>query len=573
MKTLFTPFTHSAVTRFLISAATLAPMGAVSTGIALTSVSCADENDPATWAKRLEDPAQRATAVQRLSGMFEKVAGDLKREGKDNTDPRMKEFLDKTVEPLTKQYTGSTLDEKTRKELIKFIADLRDVRAMPAFTKAFNELEAGKSEEDGRYAAVAVGGLAKEGKTDAAANAALWNCFAKLKHSDTKSEHTAREIQNALLAVKDPSFGPKAMAMLEMPVVNPKDPTEARDKIMFWQSVSLRVINELKFGGAAKTIIKLILTPTKNDLRALANKSIMLMPKDHEPLLIAALNGTDPDLAKLVEAYPEKGSLQVLSQALGQLSRSAGRDAVVAALPKATSDGQRAAMVESLASYSADKKATEAFLTTYGKLPVAAKLGEINARAALSQAAAMFYDRSMTPMLLKDLAASKGPDAEQMHAAALPTVIKIMGPEHSKDVEASIKKFGNPKVEGEMFTAANKVLSQCKEDAACYVKELAQPVPATPPAAKFGAVKACWMAAMYGDAKTGTALVGMVEKTSDDTVRLSMLEAIDHLFPKGDEASAKVLEKLVEQKVASGKTGGNDVIINIAYRLRARALP
>jgi hypothetical protein len=571
MKTLFNA---ALVTRLLASTVTATATVAVPMAIAMTSVSCADENDPATWAKRLEDPAQRSTAIQRLSGMFEKVSADVKKDGKDNSDPRMKEYLDKVVEPLTRQYTGSTLDEKTRKELIKFIADLRDPRAMPAFTKAFNELEAGKNEEDARFSAVAVGGLAKEGKAnDATANAALWNCFAKLKHSETKSEHTAREIQNALLAVKDPSFGPKAVTMLAMEVVNPKDPTEARDKILFWQSVSLRVINELRFTGAAKAIVKLILTPTKNDLRALANKSIMLMPKETEPLLIAALNGTDPELAKLADAYPEKGSLQVLTQALGQLSRSAGKDAAIAALSKATTDGQRAAMIESLASYPTDKKGTDAFLSTYNKLPAGAKLGEINARAALTQAAAMFYDKSMTPWLVKEIAASKGSDAEQLHAAALPTVIKIMGPEHAAEVSASIKKFGNPKVEGEMYEAASKVLTECKDNAACYVKVLEKPVPATPPTAKFGAVKACWMAAMYGDTKTGTALVSMVEKVSDDTVRLSMLEAIDHLFPKGDEAAAKTLEKLVEQKIASGKTGGTDVIANIAYRLRARALP
>lgn len=546
---------------------------ALTSVFALTSVACADENDPATWVKRLEEPAERPNAIQRLSGMFEKISADIKREGKDRSDPRMKEYLDKVVEPLTRQYTGTTLDEKTRKELIKFIADLRDARSMPAFTKAFNELEPGKTEEDARYSAIAVAGLAKEGKaTDATANTALWNCFAKLKHSETKSEHTAREIQNALLAVKDPSFGPKATTMLAMEVINPKDPTEARDKILFWQSVSLRVINELKFTGAAKAIVKVILTPTKNDLRALANKSIMLMPKETEPLLIAALNGSDPELAKLADAYPDKGSLQVLTQALGQLSRPLGRDAALAALPKATSDGQRAAMLESLVQYSIDKKGTDTFLAEYAKIPASAKLGEINARASLTQASAMFYDKSMTPWLLKEIAASKGDDALQLHGTGLSSAIKIMGPEHAADVSASVKKYGS-KAESEMYEVAQKALMQCKEDASCYVKALEAPIPATPPTAKFFAVKSCWMAAMYGDTKTGTALVAMIDKVTDDTVRLSMLEAIDHLFPKGDEASAKALEKIVEQKVASGKPAGTDVLINIAYRLRARSLP
>ncbi len=46
----------------------LATGGAVA--LSTTMVACADENAPETWVKRLDDPAQRATAIQRLSGMF-----------------------------------------------------------------------------------------------------------------------------------------------------------------------------------------------------------------------------------------------------------------------------------------------------------------------------------------------------------------------------------------------------------------------------------------------------------------------------------------------------------------------
>jgi hypothetical protein len=563
------------LTRLWLSNAAPLPVAAL-LALAPSIAACADENDPATWAKRLEDPAQRSVAISRLSGMFEKIDADLKREKKDETDPRMQEYLNKAVEPLTKQYTGSTLDDKTRKELIKFISDLRDPRTMPAFVKAFKELEAGKNEEDARFAAVAMTSLAKEGKvTDQTAIDALWDCFAKLKHSATKSEHTAREIQNALLAVKHASYGPKATAMLGMEVNDPKDPTENRDKILFWQSVSLRVINELKFSGAARAIVKVILTPKKGDLRALANKAVMLMPKEAEPLLVSALNGTDPEFAKLAEDFgPEKNYLPILTQVLGQLSRPAGREATLAALPKATSDGQRAAMVESLVAYPIEKRGMDIFLATYAKTPVGTKKGgEANARAGMTEAAAMIFDKSLTPWLLKEIAASKGDEAVELQGRALRSAIKVMGPEHAESVSTAVGKFGT-KDEREMYEAAQKALQQCKEDAACYLKILEQPIPTVPPTAKFIAVKACWMAAMYGNDKTGVTMVALLEKVKDDTVRLSMAQAIDHLFPKGDEASAKSLEKMVEQNVAAGKkSASDDILINIAYKLRARALP
>ena len=34
-------------------------------------VACDDENDPKTWVKRLDDPAQRANAIKRLTQFYE----------------------------------------------------------------------------------------------------------------------------------------------------------------------------------------------------------------------------------------------------------------------------------------------------------------------------------------------------------------------------------------------------------------------------------------------------------------------------------------------------------------------
>ncbi|MBL9110317.1 MAG: hypothetical protein JNM74_13635, partial [Myxococcales bacterium] len=67
---------------------------------------CADENDPKTWVKRLDDPAQRGAAVKRLQQFFEDSLSNAK---KDANDPKVKALLDDIVEPLTKQYTGGTV--------------------------------------------------------------------------------------------------------------------------------------------------------------------------------------------------------------------------------------------------------------------------------------------------------------------------------------------------------------------------------------------------------------------------------------------------------------------------------
>ncbi len=545
--------------------------------LSTTMVACADENAPETWVKRLDDPAQRATAIQRLSGMFEKAMTDA---NKNRTDPKVKELLDKIVEPLTKQYTGTSLDEKTRKELIKFIADTRDPRAMPAFSKAFNEFEPGKNDDDVRYSAQAMTGLAKEGKaTDQTAIDALWNCFAKFQPSKAKSINLVKDLADAVLAVKHTSYGPKAAEKLAGKVTDPKNPTEGMDQIQFWQATSVRIISELKYTGAAKALVTVLLTPQKQDLRGVVNNALMKMPKEAEPLLIGALNGSDPDFAKLGEAFgAEKTHLAIVADTLAWLSRPAGRDAIIDAINKATTDTQRTVMAQALIRFPSDKKVTDAFLGAYGKIApnsAIALLGGVDAHAALCQAASHFYQPALTTWLLKEITSAKGEQADAIHLYALEASIKLMGPAHVKDVEAAVGKFGTPR-EKAMFENANKALTQCKEDAACYVGLLDQPVPATPDTAKYVAVKASWMAAAYGNEKTRADLVAKLDKVKDGAIRLDVAEAIDHLAPPGDEATAKALEKIVESDLAAGNKeliSADDALAKVALKLRARALP
>src|ERR1700723_1710031 len=138
-------------------------LGAPALSLGLTAlassalVACDDENEPKTWVKRLDDPAQRAGAIKRLTQFFE---DDMTKANKNRDDANVKALLDDIVDPMAKQYVAGNLDEKTRKDLMKFLADTKDPRTGPALAKAFNEYEPGKNEEDVKYAAKAVQGLA-----------------------------------------------------------------------------------------------------------------------------------------------------------------------------------------------------------------------------------------------------------------------------------------------------------------------------------------------------------------------------------------------------------------------------
>lgn len=541
---------------------------------ALLGAGCADENDPKTWVKRLDDPAQRSAAVKRLDGFFSSAMGDAsnKRE-----DPKVKAVLDDSVEGLAKTYTSQAgaMDEQTRKSLIKLLGDMGDSRAAPAFAKAFKDFEPGKNDDDVKYAAQGTTRVSNAGKlTDQALIDALWECFAKFQPSkNTKSINLVKDLQGAVMTVKHASYGPKAVEKLSAPVTDPKSPDQGMDQIQFWQSTSARLIGDLKFTPGVKPLVTVLMTPTKADLTSTVRLALTKMPKESEPVLISAIKGTDPDFAKLAGGYPEKAYIPRVAESLAYISRPAGRDAILSALQSADTDSNRTLLAVDLTYFPTDQKNVRAYLDAYGKLApnaAVALMGGGNARAIVAQAAANFFDPSLTDWLVKEVAAAKGESADAMPPAALPTAIKLMTNAQSKAVGDAVSKIPGQAVEKDMYKSASAVLDKCKQDVECYLGVLDTPVPSAPPAAKMGHVKAAWMAGIYGNDKTRGDLVTKIEKVKDGSVRLAMAEAVDHLAPQGDSAAGDKLEKIVDSDNAAGIKNATDEIYRIALKLRSR---
>jgi hypothetical protein len=559
-------FAFAALTRVAL----LAPVVLTSAAV----VGCADENDPKTWAKRLDDQAQRAPAIKRLESFYNDAMSAASTPNKQD-DEKVKAILDASVEPLTKTYITGGLDEKTRKDLIKLLGDMGDPRASAAYAKAFKDFESGKNDDDVKYAAQGTTRLAQKGPiADQGLIDALWECFAKFQPSkNTKSINLVKDLQNAVMVVKDKSYGAKAVEKLAAPVSDPKDPAQGMDQIQFWQLTAARLIGELKFTPGVKPLVKVLMTPTKADLIFPVRLALTRMPKEAEPVLIAALKGTDPDLAALAEKYPEKAYIPRVAEPLAYISRPAGRDAVIEALEKADNDSNRTVLATELTHFPSDAKMVKAYLDAYNKVPpnaAIALLGGGNGHAIIAQAAENFFDPSLTEWLVKETAAAKGEAADAMPPAALRAAIKLMTSSSSKAVGDAVNKIPGQAVEKDMYKAASAVVDKCKQDAACYVGVLDSPVPSTPPTAKMGHVKAAWMAAIYGNAQTRTDLLGKVDKVKDSSVRLAMVSAIDHLAPQGDAATADKLEAIVEADKKAGVNYANDEVYKIALKLRSR---
>ena len=559
-------FAFAALTRVALIAPVLVTSAAV--------VGCADENDPKTWAKRLDDQAQRAPAIKRLESFYNDAMSAASTPNKQD-DEKVKAILDASVEPLTKTYITGGLDEKTRKDLIKLLGDMGDLRAAPAYAKAFKDFEPGKNDDDVKYASQGTTRLAQKGPiADQGLIDALWECFAKFQPSkNTKSINLVKDLQNAVMVVKDKSYGAKAVEKLAAPVSDPKDPAQGMDQIQFWQLTAARLIGELKFTPGVKPLVKVLMTPTKADLIFPVRLALTRMPKEAEPVLIAALKGTDPELAALAEKYPEKAYIPRVAEPLAYISRPAGRDAILEALEKADNDSNRTVLATELTHFPSEAKVVKAYLEAYNKVPANAAialLGGGNGHAIIAQAAENFFDPSLTEWLIKETAAAKGEAADAMPPAALRAAIKLMTTTSSKAVGDAVNKIPGQAVEKDMYKAASAVVDKCKQDAACYVSVLDAPVPSTPPTAKMGHVKAAWMAAIYGNAQTKADLLGKVDKVKDSSVRLAMVEAIDHLAPQGDAATADKLEAIVEADKKAGVNYANDEVYKIALKLRSR---
>jgi hypothetical protein len=563
----------------LLSAATsiVVPLGVCCAAL----VACDDENDPKTWVKRLDDPAQRANAIKRLTQFYE---DDMTKASNNASAPEVKSLLDTIIEPLTKQYMAGGLDEKTRVDLMKFLAETHDPRTQPALAKALKDFEMGKTDDEGRVACESIHAMAKAGaKIDQTVIDELWNMFSKFKLSKAQSERLYHAVHDAVLAVNDPSYCGKAIEKLAAPVT--QDVDSQKDQLMWWQLTSVQLISEQRCTKAAKPLVVTLLTPTKTStLGATIQFALLKMAKDAEPELIKALTGQDPDYAKASEGFEDKAGIGVVAEVLAQLGRPAGRDAILKVLPTADTDTARTELAQALPQMPNDPAVVPAFLDAYKKLTWDSSdklLGSLKARAALAQQSAKFYDPKLLDWLMKEL--KKAPDYSA-RLVMLEAAAKLMTPDRKAEIVDAMAKVKKEtpadifQLSQQMFEYSSSALDKCKMDTNCYIALLDEPIPSASPLAYAKAVKATWMTVIYGGGANATAtraeLLKHVEKVRNAGARLALCEAIDELAPKGDVAAADALDKIV---AADAKTGDKSLIASdntvaqVAWRLRVRS--
>lgn len=103
---------------------------------ALALAGChASEDDPKGLAEELDDPVRREHAIAHIQKNF---SAALAKGKNDRTDPGVKAVVDATVDKIAASYVKYRDDTQNGTLMIRTLADMRDVRALPAFLAALD---------------------------------------------------------------------------------------------------------------------------------------------------------------------------------------------------------------------------------------------------------------------------------------------------------------------------------------------------------------------------------------------------------------------------------------------------
>jgi hypothetical protein len=567
-------------------------VAATTLGASASLIGCADENQPEYWIEKLDDKAWRPRAIERLAQFFEDA---MTRANKDYSHPDVKTLLDKLIGPLTNIYVGeyANLDEKTRENLINILAGFKDARAEPALKAAFEEFgKRGRGGKEVKWASRAV----RDMKLKSAAPA-VFEAFKKTKPS-TKEGAYYRDLNEALLAVPDPSWGPTLIPMLDedMPVMKQNDPNSVNDyKDRLYQTVTAaQILGELGDASAVKPLIKVVLDPAKRDA---GNEALLALTKIGKPSVDAAVKlfqDKDEELAAFQQRKLQKASgadkppggkphIASAGMILGALGRGEAVAPVLEALAAAKEDSDKVPFLVTLSRLPHTPQVKAAFLDGLRSIDPDTESNGASALQTLSEPATLFFDASIADVLVERAGELKGKDEKEKLTRALLALaaIKIMDQSNVAAVGGLVNSL--PKEEGALgptiekikgsYDLAKKLLDTCKKDAACYLTEAQKPQNQEDKTQIVG-MKALYSYGQLKGPEGAAALIDALPTLQEGALRYVASQIIDHHNPKGSEEIATKLNAIIEKNKESmdtDKAANDKPLRDAVYRLRARA--
>jgi len=561
----------------LISAATVGASG-VMTG-------CADENDPATWVKKLDDAATRAPAVSRLIQFYE---DKMTQDKDDRNGPQVKPLLDLIVEPMTQRCVAGDLDDRTNSKLIKFLSDTRDPKAEPCIIKTLKDYKPDATEEDVRSVSRAVAGM----KLKSAAGP-LMEVFTKIHNSKPKAQTATRDVHDAMIALEDPAWEGQLITLLGHPV-DQKEQATFTDE-MYWQVTAVELLGRMKSANAVKPLLKLMLTPAKGAAQGDAVLALVKIGKPAIAPTVALLRGDDKELSEYAKAEAlkaagtdeaaKKGAATAYVGAAALVLATIGREETAAplieALNKSDSDIAKAIMARELTKVPLSPATKKAFQDTYDKMPVALSIpgARGGAREVLLGVAPNFFDSTFVPWIGKSVSGMKGDDGDlaPIRESAMAATLNLATKDQIKFIDdlAGMKAGEGTLGKGyeKEIKLAKGLLAECGDKADCYMSKLTDPAVNTDDKQAIG-IKSAYMLGELNVPEVRTKIMAVYPKISHPAIRFAALTTVDAFSPKGDPAIAAQLQKAVDDAKATkdaDKMRFNPTLNQFIYRLNARA--
>ncbi len=570
----------------LVRALVLGTAGIVSvTAASSVILGCEDESKPEYYIKRLEDPAVRPAAVKRLVQFFEDA---MTRADKNREDPNVKALLEKIVPPLAKAYVAGGLEDSTRFEILKLLADSRDVRAKEAWVKALKDFQANVSEDEAKNAARAI---AKTGVRDADALDAIVQVFIKLQAGSEKGSVVWKDYMESMQELASPTWEPQLLERLNRPMEIPdKDKDkDNKDKItsyrneQFWQVTSAEILGTIKSAKAVKPLFKCIVNPSKADVAASAVMALVKIGQPAMPMLSDALLGKDTEINEwakgAVKTNPEAAVIRSAALVIGTVGRADGAKPLIDALTAAKDDPTRAIIARELSKVPTSPESLKAYMDVLMKMPVSVDLptGEV-AAAMLTETVDAFYDASVVDQLIKRGKDAKGSDDDKrtIRDSTIVALIHLMKADQVAAVEKAINEWApkpdENKLEKEAFAKSKNTVTACGDKLECYLAKIEEPA-LQEQKDQVAAIKAAYMLGILGNEGTRNEMIKRLPKIKNAAIKFSVAKAIDHLTPKGDKAAADAIKKVIDDNKQKGDQNvimGDAPLRQIMARIVAR---
>ncbi len=353
--------------------------------------------------------------------------------------------------------------------------------------------------------------------------------------------------------------------MLRAPVPKPQAPSDRasiesyRDQL-FWQVTAAQVLGELRAPSAIDPLIGVVLAPEKADLQATAVLALVKLGKTAVPRVTPILE--------------RDGSRGAAAAILGTIGRKQAEPAMIAAT-RTANDVERALIARELTLLPRSAASKAAFESVLSRVSASTSVPSgTTAAVLLAESAARFCDPSLVAPLRERAQRIQG-NPDDVHAfreAVVVTLLKLARPDQLKSVQATVDRFGMTQHQ-ELLTQVTELFDRCGESASCHVRELANPDNQRQ-ARQFIAIKAGYMAVVFGDAKTRDEILTQLDAIENPAVRFVAAQAIDQLTPNGSNAVANAVQVILDRNRERGdpsQLASDAPLRQLLYRLRARA--